>query len=101
MTLKLQIVEINIPDCPTMPDPTRLPPLYYVGGVGAVLILLTLICVAGYVRYQRNQENTVVRRLEVQAEQSVLTARKTCGTCGGDTITRAEVDRVAGRKSGL
>lgn len=96
--VKLQIVEINIPDCPTMPDPTRLPPLYYVGGVGAVLILLMLVGVAGYVRYHRNQEHTTIRRLEVEAEQAVLCARKTCGTCGGQTITDREVDRVAGRK---
>ena len=62
------------------------------------VVLLMLVGVAGYVRYHRNQEHTTIRRLEVEAEQAVLCARKTCGTCDGQTITDREVDRVAGRK---
>lgn len=101
-TWKLQTITVDfeVPDCPTIPDPTRLPPLYYFGLGGLILVLLTLVVGVAMVRYNASDNQTSLDRSRSDNAARVLQERKTCGTCGGSTITDAEVEEVRSGQKG-
>lgn len=102
MTLwKLQTITVDfeVPDCPAIPDPTRLPPLYYFGLGGLILVLIVLIVGVAMVRHNASNNETSLDRQRSDNAREVLKARRTCGTCSGSTITLEEIEEVrSGRK---